>query len=149
MLYLGADHRGFKLKEKIKEWLKDWGLEHQDLGNDHWDSKDDYVDFAREVAQRVAEGQGQGILVCGSGQGMSIVANKFPGVRSVLVWSESLARLGREHEDANVLALPAEHLSQEQVKTIIKAWLETKFLNVERYRRRLARIKKLEEEVFK
>jgi ribose 5-phosphate isomerase B len=149
VIYLGADHRGFELKEKIKTWLQMWGIEYQDLGNDHLDPNDDYVDFAKSVAREVAEGKGQGILVCGSGHGMSLVANRFPQVRSVLVWEVALARQGREHEDANVVVLPADHLDDERAKEIVKIWLETEFSNEERHRRRLTKIKEVEEGIFK
>jgi ribose 5-phosphate isomerase B len=149
VVYLGADHRGFELKEKVKAWLQMWNIEYQDLGNDHLDPDDDYVDFAKDVAKEVAEGREQGILMCGSGHGMSIVANKFPHVRSVLVWDVDLARQGREHEGANVMVLPADYLDYGQAKKIVKVWLETKYSNDERHRRRLRKIEKIEDELLR
>lgn len=148
MIYLGADHRGFKLKEKLKALLKEEDYEFEDLGNTVLDPSDDYPDFAINVAEKVSENpkENRGILFCGSGVGMDIVANKFKGVRSALVWSaeEALVKQSRQHDDSNVLSLPADHLTEEQVKEIVKLWLETSFLEVERHTRRIQKIESLE-----
>lgn len=148
MIYLGADHRGFKLKEKLKTFLKGENYEFEDLGNTVLDPSDDYPDFAAKVAEKVSENpkENRGILLCGSGVGMDIVANKFKGVRSALVWSaeEALVKQSRQHDDSNVLSLPADYLTEEQVRGIVKLWLETPFLGVERHIRRIQEIKALE-----
>src|SRR3990170_9131233 len=112
MIYLGTDHRGFELKEKIKQWLEEWGKSYEDLGNTVLDPDDDYPDFAAQVARRVAENpeENRGIMLCGSAVGVDIVANKFRGVRSAVVWSDNaaLVKQSRQHDGANVLALPAD-----------------------------------------
>lgn len=148
MIYLGTDHRGFKLKETLKAFLKEEGYEFEDLGNTVHDPNDDYPDFAAKVAEKVSENpkENRGILFCGSGVGMDIVANKFKGVRSALVWSadETLVKQSRQHDDSNVLSLPADHLTEEQARKIVKLWLETPFLEVERHQRRIQKIEELE-----
>ncbi|KKW26568.1 MAG: hypothetical protein VF00_C0004G0012 [candidate division Kazan bacterium GW2011_GWB1_52_7] len=148
MIYLGTDHRGFELKEKIKQWLGEWRQPFEDLGNTVYDKEDDYPDFAAQVARRVAENptENRGILLCGSAVGVDIVANKFRGVRSAVVWSdnEALVKQSRQHDGANVLALPADHLTEEQARKIVKLWLETPPPSEERHLRRLQKIADLE-----
>ena len=148
MIYLGADHRGFKLKEALKALLKEEGYEFEDLGNTVHDPNDDYPDFAVKVAEKVSENpkENKGVLLCGSGVGMDIVANKFKGVRSALVWvdDEALVKQSRQHDDSNVLSLPADHLTGEHAKKIVKLWLETPFLEAERHQRRVQKIEELE-----
>lgn len=148
MIYLGTDHRGFALKEKIKSWLTDWGYQSEDLGNAVYDPADDYPDFAAQVARRVAENpeENKGIVLCGSGIGVDIVANKFKGVRSALIWmNEKFVTMSRQHDDSNVLSLPADFLTEEQAKAIVKTWLETPGATEERHLRRLEKIKAIEE----
>jgi ribose 5-phosphate isomerase B len=148
MIYLGADHRGFELKERIKLFLDQEGYEFEDLGNTIQDPDDDYPDFGAAVARRVAENpdEDRGILFCGSGVGMDIVANKFKGVRSALVWSddESLVRRSREHDGVNVLSLPADFLTEEQAQRIIGLWLKTSGPAEERHQRRLTKVANIE-----
>jgi len=148
MIYLGADHRGFKLKETLKAFLEEEGYQFEDLGNTVYDPADDYPDFAAAVARKVAENpkENRGILLCGSGVGMDVVTNKFKGVRSALVWStdEALVKQSRQHNDSNVLSLPADHLTEEQAKKIVKLWLETPFSGEERHIRRLRKIESLQ-----
>lgn len=148
MIYLGTDHRGFELKEKIKDWLAEWGKEFEDLGNTVYDKDDDYPDFASQVARRVAENpeENRGILLCGSGVGVDVVANKIKGVRSALVWNddEALVKQSREHDGSNVLSLPADHLAEEQAKNIVKIWLEAPGPSEERHLRRIEKISNLE-----
>lgn len=147
MIYIGADHRGFDLKERLKKRLIDDGLEVTDLGNDHLDPQDDYVDFAIDVARATKSNTGnRGILFCGSGAGMDMVANKIKGIRSALVQDKQRAVQAREHEDANVLSLPTDILDEESAYEITKAFLETDFNGEERHMRRLEKMRKAEEE---
>lgn len=149
MIYLGSDHRGYSLKEELREYLLSKGHKVADLGNTEYDPADDYPDFARKVAEKVAEGPAdhRGILLCGSGVGVDVVANKFKGVRSALVWKddEALVRQSRLHDDSNVLSLPADHLTPDQAKNIVRIWLETPGPSEERHLRRLGKIKEIEE----
>ena len=147
MVYLGSDHRGFELKEKLRQHLEDEGFEITDLGNDHLDPQDDYVDFARKVADAVVQDPtNKGVVLCGSGVGVDIVANKVDGIRSALVQEEALAVSARRDDDANVLALPADVLDEEQAFRIVKAFLTTDFGGAERYKRRLGKLEEVEEE---
>lgn len=147
MIYLGADHRGFELKERLKKRLVDDGYEVTDLGNDHLDPNDDYVVYAHKVADAVANNQeNRGILLCGSGAGVDMVANKVEGIRSALVFDVHRAVQARQHEDANVISLPADTLDEEKTYGIVKAFLETEFSGEERHIRRLEEMKEVEEE---
>lgn len=124
---IGADHAGFEEKEKIKKTLDELGIEYDDVGTASSDSVD-YPDFARQVAERVARGEAeQGLLFCGSGTGMAISANKVKGVRAAVAWSPDIARLAREHNNANVLALPARFVSEDEATAIVKAWFAADF----------------------
>lgn len=124
---IGADHAGFEEKEKIKKTLDELGIEYEDVGTTSADSVD-YPDFARQVAERVALGEAeQGLLFCGSGTGMAISANKVKGVRAAVAWSPDIARLAREHNNANVLALPARFVSEDEATAIVKAWFAADF----------------------
>lgn len=124
---LASDHAGFQEKEKLKPLLSSIGVEFEDLGTGSEDSVD-YPDYARKVAERVGMGEAeQGLLVCGSGTGMAIVANKVPGVRAAVAWSEETARLARKHNDANVLAIGARTTPETEIPKIVKAWFESKF----------------------
>lgn len=146
MLYLGADHRGYELKEKIKKYLTDLGYQFEDLGAHKLDPQDDYPDFASAVSQRVAENpqESRGILICGSGVGVDVVANKFRGIRSALVFEEKQAQMSRAHDNTNVLSIAADFLSEEKAQRIVKIWLKTKFSKEERHQRRLEEISKIE-----
>ena len=143
-IFLGADHRGIKLKEEIKTWL---GEEAIDLGNDHFDPEDDFVDFGAAVAVKVSAGEGKGIVLCGSG-GMAIVANKFKGVRAVECWNELAAIHAKEHDAANVIMLPADFIDFDTAKKIISAWLKTAVLADDKHQRRLNKINQIEERNF-
>ncbi len=146
LIYIGADHRGFQLKEILKQFLKDQGYEVVDVGNDHYDEQDDYPDFAKLVARAVSQDffNRRGILICGSGVGMDIVANKFRGVRSALVSNPDQAYLSRNDDDSNILSLAADFLNEETAKQILKTWLATPFFDKEHYRRRLEKIREIE-----
>lgn len=124
---LGSDHAGYPLKERIKEFLLSKGYRVIDFGTDSQESTD-YPVFAREVCLAVQKGQAQrGILVCGTGIGMSIVANKFKGIRAALCLNEYMARMSRKHNDANVLCLGDRVLGEELALSIVEAWLSTDF----------------------
>jgi len=142
-VYLGADHRGFEIKEALKPYLKELGYEVVDLGNDHFDEKDDYPDFANAVAGKVFKNPetDKGILICGSGIGMSIAANKFKGIRAAQVDKIEQAVLSRKDNNANVLTLSGNDLSESEAKEIVKTWLETPFSNEQKHERRIGKIK--------
>jgi ribose 5-phosphate isomerase B len=142
MLYLGADHRGFKLKEKIKEYLEEQSLEYEDLGNFTYDALDDFPDFARAVAEKVADNPetDRGILICGSGVGVDVVANRFKGVRSALVSIPEAAKLSRKDDNTNVLSLGADFVTDKKAEEIIDIWLNTDFAREEKYVRRIGKI---------
>lgn len=150
LIYIGADHRGFKLKEALKSFLKDHGYEVVDVGNKIYDENDDYPDFAKPLAKAVSQDflTRRGVLVCGSGVGMDIVANKFFGVRSALVCNADQAFMSRAHNDANVLSLASDFISEEDAKKILTVWLKTKFSGEEKHRRRLQKIADLENELM-
>jgi len=145
---LGADHAGFELKEKIKKLLLQQGIEVNDRGT-HSSEAVDYPDYARKVAEEVADHDADlGILVCGSGIGMSIAANKVAGVRAANVSSEYEAQLSREHNDANVLTLGARLISDQNAFQIVQKWLETSFAGG-RHQRRVEKINEIEQEEMK
>ena len=145
MIYLGADHAGFALKEHIKLWLTEWNMEYEDLGNTIFDADDDYPDFAFKVAENVTKDpNNRGILTCQSAACMVIAANKVKGIRAVAVFDNFTSEHSREHNDSNIVALPGMHLSEEKTKEILKIWLETPFGNEERHKRRLEKINKFE-----
>jgi ribose 5-phosphate isomerase B len=124
---LASDHAGFAEKERLKPLLTDLGLQFEDLGTLS-EASVDYPDYARKVAEEVAQGRvDQGLLVCGSGTGMAITANKVPGVRAAVAWSEETARLARQHNDANVLAIGARTTPPEQIPGIVRAWFSSNF----------------------
>ena len=124
---IASDHAGYAEKERLKPILTDLGVEFEDLGTTSEDSVD-YPDYARKVAENVAQGQfDQGLLVCGSGTGMAITANKIAGVRAAVAWSAETARLAREHNDANVLAIGARTTPREQIPSIVRAWFGAQF----------------------
>jgi ribose 5-phosphate isomerase B len=140
---IAADHAGFEEKEKIKPLLDEMGVEYEDLGTNSCDSVD-YPDYAKKVGEAVAKGEAEeGILFCGSGTGMAIAANKIHGVRAAVAWNEDIARLARQHNDANVLALPARFTSEDEAEKIIKAWFDAKFEGG-RHERRVEKISELE-----
>ena len=148
MIYLGSDHGGYELKQKIMTWLAEWGKTYEDLGNKNYDENDDYPEFAIAVAQKVAENQNEqvkGILICRSAVGMVIAANKIKGARGAAVYDEQMARLSREHNNANIIGLSGDRVNEEEAKQIIRVFLETKFSEEERHRRRVGQIKDYEE----
>lgn len=142
---LAADHAGYEEKEKVKKTLEDLGVEYDDFGTVSTESVD-YPDYARKVGEAVARGDyQQGLLVCGSGTGMAIAANKVPGVRAAVAWNEEIARLAREHNDANVLSLAARYTTPEENDKIVRAWFGAHF-DGGRHQRRVDKIKEIEKQ---
>jgi len=141
-IYVGADHVGFKLKNRLVDELKRLGYEPIDVGPKKLDPADDYPDYGKPVAEAVSTGKvSRGILTCGTGLGMSYTANRFPHVRAALAWNEQVAELSREHGDSNVLVLPAQFVSEDQGVSILHKWLETGFEGG-RHERRIEKIDK-------
>jgi ribose 5-phosphate isomerase B len=124
---IGNDHAGTHLKNELKSFLEEYGYELTNFGTDSDDSVD-YPDYVHPVASAVENGEFRfGILVCGSGQGVSFTANKHQGIRAALCWNTEIAKLSREHNNANVLCLPGHFISDEEGIDILKKFLETKF----------------------
>jgi ribose 5-phosphate isomerase B len=139
-IFVGADHVGFKLKNRLVKELEKLGYEPVDVGPKQLDPSDDYPDYARPVAEAVSTGRVQrGVLTCGTGLGMSYAANRFPKVRAALAWNEQVAELSRQHGDANLLVLPAQFVTEEQGISILHKWLETRFEGG-RHERRIQKI---------
>jgi len=137
---VGADHAGYELKAKLVGELKRLGYEPVDVGAETLDPQDDYPDFARPVAEAVSRGDvRRGVLTCGSGLGMSFVANRYPHVRAAVVWSPEIAELSRKHNDANILVLPSRFMSDDESLEILRRWLETPF-DGGRHERRVEKI---------
>lgn len=138
MIYLGADHGGYKLKEAIKNYLEKQGIRHKDLGAYDAQSSD-HPDYAFKVARKVARSKGQdkGILICSTGVGMAITANRIKGVRAVNGWEPKVVKLAREHNDANVLTLGGKFVKPAQANKLVDIFLKTKPLNKIRYQRRI------------
>jgi ribose 5-phosphate isomerase B len=146
MIVIASDHGGLELKEVIKGLLLEKGLASEDLGTCNGDSVD-YPDFGQLVARRVSSGTAEkGILVCGTGIGMSIVANKFPGVRAALATDVFMATMAKEHNNANILVLGGRVLQNDQAREMVSAWLETAFAGG-RHQARLDKISALENEL--
>jgi ribose 5-phosphate isomerase B len=139
-LLLASDHAGFELKEKLKRALDRLHVPYEDLGPGDAASVD-YPDYARKVAERISRGDAdRGVLVCGSGQGMAMVANRFRGVRAALAADEETARLSREHNDAHVLAHGGRLIDHGRAESVLKTWLDTPFAGG----RHAARVKKID-----
>jgi ribose 5-phosphate isomerase B len=140
-LLVASDHAGFALKEELKKDLDARGVAYRDLGTASADSVD-YPDYAHQLAGAIERGEAErGLLVCGSGQGMAMSANRHPGVRAALAWNEDSARLSRQHNDANVLSLAGRLTTPEDAKRILQAWLDTPFEGG-RHERRVGKIER-------
>lgn len=164
MIYLGSDHGGFDLKEKIKKWLTRWGHQWEDMGNQLYEKEDDYPYFAIKLAQKVAEEEKnlpdgrqedrristpwkdcpKGILTCRSAAGMVIAANKVKGARCATAFDTRSSKYTRMHNNANIMALSGDWLEEYQAKKILKIWLETEFSGEERHVRRIKEIEEYE-----
>lgn len=147
-IIIGADHAGFSLKEAVKPYLADRNFVITDVGT-HSDEPVDYPDFGFRVAEKVASGEFErGILVCGSGVGMTVVANKYPGVSAVFCLDEETARLSRMHNDTNILVLAGRRTDSDTAKNIIGTWLSTSFEGG-RHQRRLDKITAVETKLYR
>ncbi len=148
-IYIGTDHAGFELKEELKMFLESLGCEVEDKGAYEFNESDDYPDFIYPVVKAVAEDidrdlDSRGIVIGGSGQGEAIVANKVKGIRAAVVYDEYSAKMSRKHNDANIISLGNRTLSIDKAKDLVKLWLETPFSNEERHKRRIEKIKSIE-----
>ena len=144
-IFIGADHRGYELKEKIAQWLFDLEYACQDRGAQSLEPYDDYTKYAEEVASLVAKTEGsRGVLLCGSGVGADVVANKFDGVRASIGKDVFQVEAGRNDDDMNVLVIAADFTDEKDVKAMLIAFLETKFAGKARFERRLQEIEKIE-----
>ncbi len=148
-IFIGADHRGYALKQKIGDALTREGYSVEDVGTHDGDAPCDYPKMAYAVATRVAKSKnGRGILVCMTGIGHSIAANKVPGVYAALCYNKEAAALSRQHNNSNVLVIGAKFVSEEEIRQIIKIWLEEKFEGG-RHLRRVKQIKDIEKKFMK
>lgn len=138
---IASDHAGFELKERLEQTLRELGFDVDDLGTDSATSTD-YPDYAHPLARRISEGTAaRGVLLCGTGLGMSYVANRYPNVRAGVAWTPEVAALARRHNDANVLVLPARFVSETEAVAILRAWLGTPFEGG-RHERRVGKIER-------
>ncbi len=153
MIYLATDHRGFALKEKIKAWLTEWGVEFEDLGAYQYDEQDDYPDFVHAAALKVSEKptEHKAIVLGGSGQGEAMAANRHPNIRAMVFYggAEELVAISRVHNDSNILSLgaapginiqEAKSMDDETAQRVVKLWLDTPFSHDERHVRRINKI---------
>ena len=145
-VFIGSDHRGFEVKNHLVSLLAEQGTEVIDLGPDQLDPDDDYNDYAVKVALEVQKAanegniEARGILVCGSAHGVAIQANRFKGVRAIAAYDTELARIGREHNDANVLCLSADFIESSDIDNIVNIFLNTAFSGEERHIRRIKKL---------
>jgi ribose 5-phosphate isomerase B len=144
MIYLAADHRGFQLKGKIKEWLTEWDYQYEDMGAFEYNESDDYPDFIHSAARKVLENpiENKAIILGGSGQGEAMTANRYKGVRAAVYYggSDEIVKLSRQHNNANMLSLGVSFINEEMAKAMIKLWLDTPFNGEERHERRIKKI---------
>ncbi len=148
MIYISADHQGRGLKDDLLTFLKSQGVAFDEVGEEKYSAEDDYPDFAVSVSKEVLKDKDNlGILLCGSGQGMAIAANRFKGIRAGVCWSVSETILARSDDDINVLCLPVEMFEDgkdaEIWRAIVKAFLETEFKDAEKYSRRVDKLDQL------
>ena len=145
-VFIGADHRGFELKEHLKKFLSEKGYEVEDCGNAAYDKDDDYPDFAANVSKKVGKSgeEGRGIVVCGSGIGISMAANKFPGIRATIGINPDHVFHGRDADDINVLALAPDYTDQKTMDAMVEMFLKTPFSREDRHNRRISKVASFE-----
>jgi len=141
-LFIGADHRGFELKNKIVEYLQQENIRVEDMGPYSYEANDDYVDFSKKVAEAVLQNvnENRGIVLCGSGIGVAMAANRFKGIRCALALNDDQVKHGREHDHINMIAIPAEYMNFEMIKKCIELFLSTGTNNDPKYLRRNAKL---------
>ena len=150
IIYIGTDHKGFRIKEKVKAWLLSWGYEVEDFGAHSLNPDDDYPDFASRVAEKISENPDsekvRGLILGATGQGEAIVANKYNGVRASVYYGEpeEIVALARDHSDANIMSIGVLFMEEDAMRDMIKLWLEKPFSGTERHKRRLLKIKEIE-----
>ena len=145
-IYIGADHNGFEMKAKLLEELARAGYEVEDAGDKELKPDDDFPQFAERAVralQASTDKDARGILICGSGQGMCMAANRFKGIRASLIWNVHEARAARNDDDSNVLCLPARSISVQEAVKIAEAWLQTPFAGAARFKRRIHELDQL------
>ncbi len=150
-IFIGADHRGFKLKESLKKWLYENGIEYEDLGAYELDPNDDYPVYAERISHNVSESiknadDARGILICGSGVGVDIVANKFEGIRAGLGINSEQVTAARRDDNVNVLAIAADETGNEGAAAMLESFIKTDFEPSEKHIRRLKEIEEIEKE---
>lgn len=145
MIYIGSDHRGFALKEKLKNLLTEWGYDYEDVGPFEYNKDDDYPDFAKLAGEKVAGDSGsKGILICGSGVGVAVTANKIKGIIAGTMFDPEQVKASVADENINVIGLSNDYSSEGKNIDIVKAFIESKFSGEERHIRRVNKIKNLE-----
>lgn len=144
-IFIGADHNGFEMKARLVEALRQSGYDVTDTGDTELHADDDFPQFAaKAVTAMKADGEdARGILICGSGQGMCMAANRFKGIRASLIWNVNEAHAARNDDDSNVLCLPARSISNDDAIAIAEAWLRTPFAGAPRFKRRIAELDQL------
>lgn len=146
MIFVGADHRGMALKAAVNSWLNNRGFEFEDVGSYEYNPDDDYVDYAIDVGQRVAKSEiHRGVVICGSGVGMDIAANKVEKVRSVLGFLLEQVTSARKDDNVNVLSLPADYIDGRLAVLLVERFLTTAFDMTERYERRIEKMARYEQ----
>jgi len=144
-VFIGSDHAGFELKEKLKQWLKSKNYDLEDMGAYEFNPKDDYTLYAEKVALMVRDNpHSRGILLCGSGVGVDITANKFDGIRASIGKSPDQVKSGRNDDNMNTLIIAARFTKKKEAEELLKAFLETKFSGKSRYKKRLMKIEQIE-----
>lgn len=143
-IFIGADHNGFELKSKLIEYLKDRGHEVIDKGDQNLNPDDDFPMYAAKVSNEVlANHSSVGVLLCGSGQGVCMAANRYKGIRASLIWDEDEARSSRNDDDANIICLPAKKIDFDKATKLVDTWLHTPFAGAARYQRRIKQLDEL------
>ena len=140
MIYIGSDHAGYQLKEFLKKHLDKRKIKYKDLGT-YSEEPVDYPDIAYKVAKKVANEKAKGILICGTGIGMCIAANKVKGIRAAVAYDAYSAKMSREHNDANVLCLRGRNINMKKQAKLVNIWLKTEFSGNKRHKRRIAKLK--------
>jgi ribose 5-phosphate isomerase B len=144
IVYIGSDHAGFRMKQMLSAYLKSKGFEVHDEGAASLDPDDDYPDYAVKVCAQVLKHKAKGILLCGSGQGMDIAANKVPGIYASIAWNKESAAVAKEHDNVNVLCMAGKLTKPAAAKEIAYTWLGLRFSNAARHVRRIEKIKRIE-----